>query len=397
MNEYYNIAFEKSLLSTFLYNPEQFDDYRETLQSIDFYLPSHLNIYEAMMELSDSNKPIDEEFIKQELNKRNLFDEQVMMQLLIANPISNLQEYVNEVKDLSNQRKLLSLSTQLKDNFTVDEKVDFLKNNIDNIENSISITDEINCDDLLKSEFENKVTYDTGIDVVSDLIGGLEKSQLIYITGAEETGKTHISYKIMENLSAGFKVGIISLEFGKRKLKERLEGMIKRGHKLDPSNIKASFESRSINKVEKIIKKWVSEGVGFIVIDSFNLIENMKNKDNNVNVIDTGRRLFKLTQQLDVLLLVISTSTKADHKEGNPSIYGGQLLHHYCDQKWHILRDMETESRMIWVNKNKQNYKYGKQEVFFMKNGSISKNKTFESDSTPMVIEYQESYSMPTL
>jgi len=372
INEYYNLSFERSVLSSMLYKPEIFDDFKDTININDFYLPSHQNIYNAMCSLLDSHKPIDEEFIKHELQKAKVFDEVVMMELLMSNPSANIDNYVNEIKELSSQRKLSALSIRLKDEITTDEKIELLKSSIDEIENSVSIESDISGLELLSTQFENKVTYDTGVKVIDKIVGGLEKGQLIYVTGAEETGKTHVTYKIMENLSIYKKVGIISLEFGKRKLKERLEGMMKRGHKIEPKNIKASFESHSILKIEKIIKKWALDGVGFIVLDSFNLIENFKNSDNNQNVIDTGRRLFKLTQQLDILILVISTSTKADHKEGNPSIYGGQLLNHYCDQKWHIMRDLDTEERLFWVNKNKQNYQYGKEALFFHKDGTIS-------------------------
>jgi len=377
--DYFNLSFERSILSTLLFHPIQFENTRENISVIDFYLPSHQNFYNAMINLVDSDKPIDEEFIKQELEKINLFDEQVALEIISSNAIANLTPYINEVKELSSQRKLLSLSLHLKEDISADDKIDFIKKSINGIEDGISIIDDFSGTEILESEFENKIIYDTGIDVIDSLIGGLSKGQLIYVTGAEETGKTHITYKILENISVHQKVGIISLEFGKRKLKERLAGMIKRGHKITPQNIKASFASHSILKIEKMIKKWVSEGVGFIVLDSFNLVENFKSSDNNANVIDTGRRLFKLTQQLDILLLVISTSTKADHKEGNPSIYGGQLLNHYCDQKWHILRDMETEERLLWVNKNKQNYQYGKEVMYFNKDGSI---KAFREEVT---------------
>ena len=377
--DYFNLSFERSILSTLLFHPIQFENTRENISVIDFYLPSHQNFYNAMINLVDSDKPIDEEFIKQELEKINLFDEQVALEIISSNAIANLTPYINEVKELSSQRKLLSLSLHLKEDISADDKIDFNKKSINGIEDGISIIDDFSGTEILESEFENKIIYDTGIDVIDSLIGGLSKGQLIYVTGAEETGKTHITYKILENISVHQKVGIISLEFGKRKLKERLAGMIKRGHKITPQNIKASFASHSILKIEKMIKKWVSEGVGFIVLDSFNLVENFKSSDNNANVIDTGRRLFKLTQQLDILLLVISTSTKADHKEGNPSIYGGQLLNHYCDQKWHILRDMETEERLLWVNKNKQNYQYGKEVMYFNKDGSI---KAFREEVT---------------
>ncbi len=375
MIEYFNINYERSILSSLLFEPIIFDSTRDTISMNDFYLPSHQNIFNAMCMLVDKDKPIDEEFIKQELLKINLFDEQTLSEIMISNPISDIKPYLNEIKDLSSQRKLITLSIRLKEDISIDEKLEVLKNSVISVEDSEIVSDDFSGEDILRTEFKNKITYETGISAVDEIVGGLEKGQLIYVTGAEETGKTHITYKIMENISTFQKVGIISLEFGKRKYKERLQGMMKRGHKLKPSNIKASFESHSILKIEKIIKKWALEGVGFIVLDSFNLIENFKSSDNNANVIDTGRRIFKLTQQLDILLIAISTSTKADHKEGNPSIYGGQLLNHYCDQKWHIMRDLETEDRILWINKNKQNYKYGKEPLSFNKDGSITRYK----------------------
>jgi len=388
-HEYYNLAFERSLLSSFLFNPEKIEEFMDSIKPEDMYLPAHQNIFYSMNNLVSKNKPIDEEFIKNDMTRANCFDEMVMLEILTANPISNLEEYIFIIREFSSQRKLLALSTQLKTNADLEDKVELAKKMIDDIENVSSEVDEITGEELLGIEFGNTVSYDTGIPTIENLIGGLEKGQLIYITGAEETGKTHLSYKIMENLSVNHKVGILSLEFGKRKLQERLAGMVQRNQKLDVRNIKASFESHDIKKAEKILKKWSSEGVGFVVIDSINLLENFSNKDSNQNIIDTGRRLFKLTQQLDMLLIVISTSTKEDHRHGLPSIYGGQLLNHYCDQKWHLLRDLETEERLLWVNKNKQNYKYGKEPINFLEDGSITMYKS-------QVTEYQvDNYEEP--
>lgn len=391
--EYFNIAFERVVLSTFLYNPEQIESNLDLLTEIDFYYPAHQNIFNTILKLHINNKPVDEEFIKSELTKQKKFDEDCMLDIMSANPIHNLSEYVSEIKELSNQRKLVQLAFKMNDNLSSSEKIQEIKKNIENIENNIATVEDFSGQELLNTHFINKVIFQTGIETIDSKLGGLEQGQLIYITGVEEAGKTHLSYKIMENLSNNFRTGIISLEFGKRKLKERLEGMLKRGQKLNPKNIKASFESHSLVKIEKIIKKWDSEGIKFIVIDSFNLIENFKSSDNNQNIIDTGRRLFKLTQQLDILLLIISTSTKADHKDGNPSIYGGQLLNHYCDQKWHILRDLETETRMLWINKNKQNYTYPKEEIYFNKDGSISNRKVLITEYS----EHKESIHMPQI
>ena len=65
----YNLAFEKSILSSILYEPSQFDELSSALKKDDFYLPAHQDIFGAMTTLLQKDEPIDEEFIKKELIK----------------------------------------------------------------------------------------------------------------------------------------------------------------------------------------------------------------------------------------------------------------------------------------------------------------------------------------
>jgi replicative DNA helicase len=85
----YNLAFERSILSSIVFEPQQFDELSVALKKDDFYLPAHQDIYTAMTTLLQKDQPIDEEFIKKELIKIKKFDEQVMIEILSANPISN--------------------------------------------------------------------------------------------------------------------------------------------------------------------------------------------------------------------------------------------------------------------------------------------------------------------
>jgi replicative DNA helicase len=75
-----------------------------------------------MIALMQRDEPIDEEFIKKELIKIKKFDEQVMLEILSANPISNTKAYVNEIKDKSLKRHLLTLTTEIK-RVTVEEEL----------------------------------------------------------------------------------------------------------------------------------------------------------------------------------------------------------------------------------------------------------------------------------
>ncbi len=97
----YNLAFERSILSSIVFEPSQFDELSVALKKDDFYLPAHQDIFASMLLLLQKDQPIDEEFIKKELIKIKKFDEQVMLEILSANPISNTTAYVNEIKDKS--------------------------------------------------------------------------------------------------------------------------------------------------------------------------------------------------------------------------------------------------------------------------------------------------------
>ncbi|MCD6259754.1 MAG: replicative DNA helicase [Helicobacteraceae bacterium] len=118
----YNLAFERSILSSIVFEPSQFDDLSTQLKKDDFYLPAHQDIFAAMTRLFQKDEPIDEEFIKKELSKAKKFDEQVLLEILSANPISNTRAYINEIRDKSLKRHLLTLTTEIK-RVTVEEEL----------------------------------------------------------------------------------------------------------------------------------------------------------------------------------------------------------------------------------------------------------------------------------
>jgi len=112
----YNTAFERSILNTFLYEPIQFDRYRQHLNAKTFYLPSHQNILNAMIYLVDNDSPIDEEFIKKRLLKLDCFEEKTLLEIMAANPISNIESYIVEVQNKHKTREINSLALQLQHN-----------------------------------------------------------------------------------------------------------------------------------------------------------------------------------------------------------------------------------------------------------------------------------------
>jgi len=118
----YNLAFERSILSSIIFEPSQFDDIETQLKVEDFYLPAHQDIYASLKNLVAKDLPIDEEFIKNDLQAKKKFDENVLIEILSANPIANTKAYVDEIKDKALKRHLLTLTTEIK-RVTIEEQL----------------------------------------------------------------------------------------------------------------------------------------------------------------------------------------------------------------------------------------------------------------------------------
>ena len=201
----YNLAFERSILSSIIFEPEQFDELSTILSGDDFYLPAHQDIFNIMMFLMQKDEPIDEEFIKKELIKVKKFDEQVMLDILSANPISNTTAYVNEIKDKSLKRHLLTLTTEIK-RVTIEEElpsaevIDIVEKKLYDItqdsqtsdfKDSVSMTaDTMAYIDEMKARGDNiLVGVDTGFYELNKMTTGFGKGDLVIIAARPAMGK----------------------------------------------------------------------------------------------------------------------------------------------------------------------------------------------------------------
>ena len=105
------INIETSVLSSILFNPELMDDIANKLKPNDFYLPAHRDIYETMVQLHSDDIPIDEDFLIKKSKKT--LNEKVLLEILSANPISNVYGYVRELKELSVRRQIQNFAFEI--------------------------------------------------------------------------------------------------------------------------------------------------------------------------------------------------------------------------------------------------------------------------------------------
>ncbi len=206
MNEnMYNLNIERAVLSAIIFDPQIFEEIAAKLKPHDFYLPFHQHIFVAMEELSKEDKPIDEEFLKSKLNSKGDYDEVALLDILAANPISNTDAYLEEIKSRATKRSLATLATTIKkvtieDDLPTEEVMNLVEKKLYEItqnstsddfreskEITLSMIEEIN---RLKALGNSKLLgVDTGFHNLNDHTQGFGKGDLIIVAARPAMGK----------------------------------------------------------------------------------------------------------------------------------------------------------------------------------------------------------------
>ena len=344
----YNLAFERSILSSIVFEPQQFDELSVALKSDDFYLPAHQEIFNVMLTLLQKDHPIDEEFIKKELIKIKKFDEQVMLEILSANPISNTKAYVEEIKDKSLKRHLLTLTTEIK-RVTVEEELPSAEV-IDIVEKKLyDITQDNQTSDFKDSP---KMTYDTmeyikemkargnsvlvGVDTgfaeLNKMTTGFGKGDLVIIAARPAMGKTSFILNTVNSLiMQGKGVAFFSLEMPAEQLMLRLLSVqtsiplqkLRVGDMNDDqwSSLNGAIDkmnsaklyvddqgSLNINQLRSKLRKLKNQHpeIEIAVIDYLQIMQGVGNQDRHLQVSEISRGLKMLARELEMPVVALS-------------------------------------------------------------------------------------------
>ncbi|UCN00673.1 replicative DNA helicase [Sulfurimonas sp. SWIR-19] len=344
----YNLAFERSVLSSIVFEPSQFDELSVTLKKDDFYLPAHQDIFQAMLTLLQKDQPIDEEFIKKELIKAKKFDEQVLLEILSANPISNTKAYVDEIKDKSLKRHLLTLTTEIK-RVTVEEELPSAEV-VDIVEKKLyEITQDNQTSDFKDSP---KMTFDTmeyikemkargnsvlvGVDTgfkeLNKMTTGFGKGDLVIIAARPAMGKTSFILNTVNSLILqGKGVAFFSLEMPAEQLMLRLLSIqtsiplqkLRVGDMNDDqwSNLNGAIDrmndaklfvddqgSLNINQLRSKLRKLKNQHpeIEIAVIDYLQIMQGIGSQDRHLQVSEISRGLKMLARELEMPIVALS-------------------------------------------------------------------------------------------
>lgn len=344
----YNLAFERSILSSIVFEPSQFDELSTTLKKDDFYLPAHQDIFKVMTLLLQKDQPIDEEFIKKELIKMKKFDESVMLEILSANPISNTKAYVDEIKDKSLKRHLLTLTTEIKrvtveEELTSAEVIDIVEKKLYEITQNNQTSDfkdspKMTFDTMeyikeMKARGNNVlVGVDTGFHELNKMTTGFGKGDLVIVAARPAMGKTSFILNTVNNLiTKGKGVAFFSLEMPAEQLMLRLLSIqtsiplqkLRVGDMNDDqwSSLNGAIDrmnsaklyvddhgSININQLRSKLRKLKNQHpeIEIAVIDYLQIMSGIGNQDRHLQVSEISRGLKMLARELSMPIVALS-------------------------------------------------------------------------------------------
>ena len=348
MDSIYSINIERAVLSSIFFNPEELEDILGVLKPKDFYLPAHKAIFEAIVKLHSEDMPIDEDFVRNRVDKKDVNDG-VLLEILSANPITNTAAYVKEIKDASVKRELATLATTIKkvaieDEISANEALDTIQGELYKISTN-SATSElkdmqtVTSDTLAYIEKMKKlgnkylIGQTTGFEALDKKTTGFNEGDLVIIAARPAMGKTALVLNMaLKNVERGKGVIFFSLEMPAEQLMLRMLAAktsiplqnLRKGDMDDKewSILSAAFDdlnskklfvddggSININQLRARVRKLAQiqeNNISLVVIDYLQLMQGLGNKDRHQEVSDISRGLKMLARELKIPIVALS-------------------------------------------------------------------------------------------
>jgi replicative DNA helicase len=230
---------ERAVLSSIIFDSAVYEEVASILKASDFYLPFHQHLFNAIERLYERELPIDEEFLKNELEKEGKFDEVAMVEVLSANPITNTKAYILEIKALSNKRALIGLTTDIKkmvleEDMDVADIMDRVEQKLyditlDSVDSDFKDSKSITVSTIkeikrLKEMGNSKlIGVDTGFIDLNEKTSGFGRGDLIIVAARPAMGKTSFVLNIaLKAIERGEGVAFFSLEMPAEQLMLRM-------------------------------------------------------------------------------------------------------------------------------------------------------------------------------
>lgn len=322
-----------SLLGSAVFDESVANEILHLLTLNDFYIPAHKEIFSIIQTLRSDGLPIDEGFIIPELKKKNKNAEEIMIEVMSANPVSlsGIKKYVSIIKELSHKRRLLDLSFNIRKKLSdstdaisllseISDSLDALQAGMvseDDSRNISDIYDEIESD-MEKARSGEKVPFfTTGYVNFDSYVGGFVESGLTVIAARPSMGKSSfMSGPIVSAINRKEGAVLYSMEVADKNALLRLTSF-KSGEPL--SNLKIGMLN-NFNSYKEAKEFFVGANSSFSIVDR----TGMSRKDLEIDII----RRKKADPNLKIVLV--------DH-----------LLQMYIDENGHAPTELGNITKML--------------------------------------------------
>jgi replicative DNA helicase len=348
MDNIYALNIERAVLSSILFDHEIIEDVLGVLKSSDFYLPAHQKVFSVMEHLNHEGLPIDEDFIRKRVDQKEVNDS-ILVEILSANPITNIMSYVKEIKDGSVKRELATLATHIKkftaqDELSAQDVLDSVQKELYNITTDSATSELKEMPEIIKvtREHINKMAergsqyltgQTTGFIALDKKTTGFNPGDLVIIAARPAMGKTSIVLNTtLQNLERGDGVIFFSLEMPETQLMIRLVSAksgvplqnVRKGEldKEQAAKVEQAFKdlenkklfvddtgSVNINQLRARARKIAGKednNIKMIIVDYLQLMSGTGGSDRRLTVDEISRGLKLLAREMNIPIVALS-------------------------------------------------------------------------------------------
>jgi replicative DNA helicase len=357
---------ERAVLGSIMLKPGTLIEMADRLTPDSFYSDKHRKIYEAMLELSSRNEPIDLISLSHRLKEKKTLDSlggsKYLTELTNAVPSStNAEYYATIVEEKYLLRRLIESADKLAE-LGYDTQEMALEDILDTAEKEIFAISEspkrgkyLALKDTLGEAWtrlerlhSNKGELrgvSTGFKALDDLLSGFQNSDLIILAARPSVGKTTLALDFARLAATKQNVGvaIFSLEMSSQQLVDRMLAAESRisAWQLRTGGLSTSGQdfallregidrlskapifiddaaSSTIAHIKSISRRLKNEhNIGLIVIDYLQLMSTSKSYDSMVNqVTEISRSLKALAREINVPVIALSQLSRAVEARG---------------------------------------------------------------------------------
>ncbi|MDR3519335.1 MAG: replicative DNA helicase [Candidatus Pacebacteria bacterium] len=360
-----SIPSEQAVLGSIMLRKDAMHEVEDAITADSFYVEKHKKIFQAMLDLSVKNEPIDMLSLSTKLSEQKFLESvggnQYLAEIVNIVPSStNVKHYADIVQKKYVLRSLIEAADYVSElafeegDDHMDDILDMAEKKIFGVVSSPKNQKYVNLKDALPEAYERMEKLHehkgmlrglpTGFKELDTMLSGLQNSDLIILAARPSMGKTTLALDISRLAAVNHdkSVLIFSLEMSSQQLVDRMLSAQSRVNawNLRTGNLSSDREfsqlrdsldklakakifiddqaGNSIVRMKALARRLKAEkGVDLIVVDYLQLMTTSKNYDSMVNqVTEISRSLKSLAKELDVPVLALSQLSRAVESRG---------------------------------------------------------------------------------